>query len=37
MGRIAETLVSIINYPKKRTAYIALGNPCQNEYLEYQL
>lgn len=37
MGRIAETLVSIINCPKKRTAYIALGNPCQNEYLEYQL
>jgi isopenicillin-N N-acyltransferase-like protein len=37
MGRLAETLVSIISCPRKRKAYIALGNPCENEYLEYQL
>ena len=37
MGRMMKTLVSLINYPKERKAYIALGNPCENEYFEYCL
>jgi isopenicillin-N N-acyltransferase-like protein len=37
MGRIMKTLVSIISCPEGRKAYIALGNPCENEYVEYQL
>jgi isopenicillin-N N-acyltransferase-like protein len=37
MGRIMKTLVSLISFPKERKAYIALGNPCENEYVEYQL
>ena len=37
IGRIMKTVVSVINSPKERKAYIALGNPCENEYLEYQL
>ena len=37
MGRMMKTLVSIINCPKERKAYIALGNPCENEYMEYSL
>lgn len=37
MGRMVKTLVSLISCPKERKAYIALGNPCGNEYLEYQL
>ena len=37
MARMMKTLVSIINYPKERKAFIALGNPCENEYLEYYL
>jgi hypothetical protein len=32
-----KTLVSIINCPKERKAWIALGNPCENEYFEYFL
>jgi isopenicillin-N N-acyltransferase-like protein len=37
MGRMMKTLISIIGCPKERKAYIALGNPCENEYMEYQL
>lgn len=37
MAREMKTLVSIISCPGKQKAYIALGNPCQSEYLEYGL
>jgi hypothetical protein len=37
MGRMMKTLVSLISCPRERKAYIALGNPCENEYIEYQL
>ena len=37
MGRIMKTLVSLISCPKERKVYIALGNPCENEYIEYRL
>jgi len=37
MGRMTKTLVSLISCPKERKVYIALGSPCENEYLEYQL
>jgi isopenicillin-N N-acyltransferase-like protein len=37
MGRIMKTLVSFISCPKEQKAYVALGNPCENEYIEYQL
>jgi isopenicillin-N N-acyltransferase-like protein len=37
IGRMMKTLVSLINCPKERKAYIALGNPCENEYIEYRL
>jgi isopenicillin-N N-acyltransferase like protein len=37
MGRMMKTLVSLISCPKERKVYIALGGPCENEYLEYQL
>jgi isopenicillin-N N-acyltransferase-like protein len=37
IGRMMKTLVSLINYPKERKAQIALGNPCENEYIEYYL
>lgn len=37
MGRMTQTLVSLISCPKERKAYIALNNPCENEYFEYQL
>jgi isopenicillin-N N-acyltransferase-like protein len=37
IGRIVKTLVSIIFCPKERKACIALGNPCENEYVEYRL
>jgi len=37
MGRMMKTLISLISYPEERKAYIALGNPCENEYQEYQL
>ena len=32
-----KTVFSIISCPQEQKAYIALGNPCGNEYLEYQL
>lgn len=37
VGRIMKTLISIISYPKEQKTYIAFGNPCENEYIEYQL
>jgi isopenicillin-N N-acyltransferase-like protein len=37
MSRMMKTLLSLISCPKERKAYIALGNPCENEYIEYQL
>jgi len=37
IGRMIKTLVSLISCPKERKAYIALGNPCENEYAEYRL
>ncbi|HEY96635.1 MAG TPA: hypothetical protein G4O16_00435 [Dehalococcoidia bacterium] len=36
-GRMMKTLVSLISCPKEGKAHIALGNPCQNEFLEYYL
>jgi hypothetical protein len=32
-----KTLVSLISCPKEQKAYISLGNPCENEYMVYQL
>jgi isopenicillin-N N-acyltransferase-like protein len=32
-----KTVASIISHPKEQKMYIAWGNPCENEYLEYQL
>jgi isopenicillin-N N-acyltransferase-like protein len=32
-----KTLLSIISCPKEQKVYIALGNPCENEYMEYKL
>jgi isopenicillin-N N-acyltransferase-like protein len=37
IARMTKTLVSLISCPKERKAYITLGNPCENEYIEYQL
>jgi len=37
IGKMMKTLLSVINSPRERKAYIALGNPCENEYVEYQL
>jgi isopenicillin-N N-acyltransferase-like protein len=37
IGRMMKTLVSLIGCPRERKAYLAVGNPCENEYLEYQL
>ena len=37
IGRMMKTLVSLISCPKVKKAYIALGNPCENEYVEYCL
>jgi isopenicillin-N N-acyltransferase-like protein len=37
IGRMIKTLFSFISYPKERKVFIALGNPCENEYAEYQL
>ena len=37
VSRMMKTLVSVINRPKDRKAFIALGNPCENEYIEYCL
>lgn len=32
-----KTVASIINSPKEQKMYIAKGNPCENEYIEYKL
>ena len=37
MARLTKTLVSIITCPKERKAYMSVGKPCENEYVEYQL
>jgi len=37
IGKLMKTLVSIITCPGEQKAYIALGNPCENEYSEYKL
>jgi isopenicillin-N N-acyltransferase-like protein len=37
IAQMMKTLVSIINCPKEQKAYIAIGNPCESEYLEYRL
>jgi isopenicillin-N N-acyltransferase like protein len=37
IGKMMKTLYSIISCPKGQKAYIALGNPCENEYFEYKL
>jgi isopenicillin-N N-acyltransferase-like protein len=37
IGRMIKTLFSFISCPKERKVFIALGNPCENEYVEYQL
>jgi isopenicillin-N N-acyltransferase like protein len=36
-SRIMKTLISIISCPEEQQAYIATGNPCENEYSEYLL
>jgi isopenicillin-N N-acyltransferase-like protein len=36
-GLVGETLASVIMVPEERKMYIAYGNPCQCEYLEYGL
>jgi isopenicillin-N N-acyltransferase-like protein len=37
MSRMIKTLISLISCPKERKVYIALGNPCENQFEEYQL
>lgn len=37
IARMMKTLLSIISCPGEQKVYIALGNPCDNEYMEYQL
>jgi isopenicillin-N N-acyltransferase-like protein len=32
-----KTVASIISYPKEQKMFIACGNPCENEYIEYKL
>ena len=32
-----KTVASIISYPKEQKMYIAHGNPCENEHIEYEL
>jgi isopenicillin-N N-acyltransferase-like protein len=36
-ARIMKTLISIINVPEEKKVYIAVGNPCKNEYIEYKM
>ena len=35
--QLMKTVVSIISCPKEQKSYIAVGNPCENEYYEYRL
>jgi isopenicillin-N N-acyltransferase-like protein len=37
ISKMMKTLLSVINSPRERKAYITLGNPCENEYVDYQL
>jgi isopenicillin-N N-acyltransferase like protein len=37
ISKMMKTLLSIISRPGERKAYIALGNPCENDYFEYGL
>ncbi|MBN2238428.1 MAG: hypothetical protein JW712_01535 [Dehalococcoidales bacterium] len=37
LARMMKTLISIINVPARSTFYVALGNPCENEYVEYRM
>jgi isopenicillin-N N-acyltransferase like protein len=37
IGKMMKTLLSVISCPGEQKAYIALGNPCENEYFEYKL
>jgi isopenicillin-N N-acyltransferase-like protein len=32
-----KTVASLISYPKEQKMYLAHGNPCENEYIEYKL
>jgi isopenicillin-N N-acyltransferase-like protein len=32
-----KTIASIVSCPKRQKMHIALGNPCENEYIEYEL
>ncbi len=37
IGRLMKTLVSLISQPKEGKVFLAVGNPCENEYFEYGL
>ncbi len=37
IGKIMKTVASIISCPKEQKVHISLGNPCENDYFEYQL
>lgn len=37
IAQMMKTVVSIISSPKAQKASIALGNPCENEYIDYFL
>jgi isopenicillin-N N-acyltransferase-like protein len=37
IGKMMKTLLSIISCPGEQKTYVALGNPCENEYFEYIL
>lgn len=36
-GRMMKTIISIINIPEENKVYIAAGNPCRCEYIEYRM
>ena len=35
--RTSKTLVAVVSSPKQQKMYMTLGNPCENEYIEYKL
>jgi isopenicillin-N N-acyltransferase-like protein len=37
ISRIMKTLISIISCPEEQKVYIAAGNPCETEYVEYRM
>jgi isopenicillin-N N-acyltransferase like protein len=37
IAKLMKTDASIISSPKEQKAFICLGNPCENEYIEYRL